>query len=63
MSKMKKLVETERLVSRAELIELRGLSLKFIQKNLRSVEYSIGYRTKKYKLSEVDAFLEQMRVG
>lgn len=61
--KRKNKTEFEKFISRSELIELRGLSLKFIQSHLKNIEYSMGYRTKKYKLSEVDALLEQMRAG
>lgn len=63
MGKKKKTDLEEALISRAELMELRGLSENFIRANLKSIEFNLGYRTRKYKLSEVDAYLAQKRVA
>lgn len=59
----KQQVENESFVSRNELIQLRGLSLDFIKRELTPIMYNFGHKTKKYKLSEVDQFLAQKRVG
>lgn len=63
MGRKKKHDNEERFISREELVNLRGLSLRYIRESLKAVEYDLGYRTKRYKLSEVDRFMAQKKTG
>jgi len=61
MGRKKKIENVEKLLCREEVQKARGLSLRFIRENLKHIEYDLGYRTKRYKLSDVDLVLSQKK--